>query len=526
VDGLRQDFVIPDRPAGIGSLRVNLGLNGARAETTGYGAKLALEGSGRELAYSRLRATDAAGQDLKARLEVVSSSQLALTVEDADATYPVRIDPTFSDADWVSLNAGTLSAGDSVLAITADGSGNVYVGGTFTQIGTVAANRIAKWDGNAWSALGSGMNERVSALLLMGTNLYAGGRFTNAGGILAKRIAKWDGSGWSALGSGMNDWVTSLAAIGSDLYAGGWFTTAGGVDAYSVAKWDGNTWSPVGRLMVGVFALAADGPNLYAGGGFSQADGATVNCVARWNGSAWSPMGSGMEWALGHEGNPGICVLSLAVSGTNLYAGGYFYRAGGTNANSVARWDGSSWSPLGYGMAPLNLLSNSGVLPEIGQVDAMAVSGGNLYVGGSFNFTNAGDVVRLNHIAKWDGSAWSALGTGVNNRVRALAADGGGHLFVGGLFSVAGTNASPFIAQANLIAKGGEIQGICVAAGSVTLDCLGVPGVAYASQCATDVRFTENLITLLPTNAPPGGCFRCVYSISPDRIKFYRLIRQ
>jgi hypothetical protein len=67
--------------------------------------------------------------------------------------------------------------------------------------------------------------------------------------------------------------------------------------------------------------------------------------------------------------------------------------------------------------------------------------------------------VPVNYIAKWDGSAWSALGpgmawsalgSGVNGYVYALAADGAGHLFAGGAFTHAGTNACAFIAQANL----------------------------------------------------------------------------
>jgi hypothetical protein len=80
-------------------------------------------------------------------------------------------------------------------------------------------------------------------------------------------------------------------------------------------------------------------------------------------------------------------------------------------------------------------------------VYALAVSGTDLYAG--FYFTTMGGV-SANRIAKWDGSAWSALGSGMNDRVDALAADGAGHLFVGGEFSMAGTNVSLFIAQANL----------------------------------------------------------------------------
>ena len=65
------------------------------------------------------------------------------------------------------------------------------------------------------------MNDRVAALAVSGTNLYAGGRFTTAAGANAIYIAKLDGSAWSALGSGMGSYVGSLAVSGTNLYAGG-----------------------------------------------------------------------------------------------------------------------------------------------------------------------------------------------------------------------------------------------------------------------------------------------------------------
>ena len=42
-------------------------------------------------------------------------------------------------------------------------------------------------------------------------------------------------------------------------------------------------------------------------------------------------------------------VNALAVLGGNVYAGGDFASASGTPANSVAKWNGSSWSELGSG---------------------------------------------------------------------------------------------------------------------------------------------------------------------------------
>jgi hypothetical protein len=61
-DGVRQDFVVDAAPAGSGDLRVELALTGAQAEAAADGAQLVLDGSGRKLAYSRLRVVDATGK--------------------------------------------------------------------------------------------------------------------------------------------------------------------------------------------------------------------------------------------------------------------------------------------------------------------------------------------------------------------------------------------------------------------------------------------------------------------------------
>jgi len=359
------------------------------------------------------------------------------SVTSAVATLTVS---SFSDTNWVSLVA---AMDGGVFALTVSGT-NLYVAGGFTQAGGVGVFRIARWNGSAWSALGSGIDRFVFALAVMGTNLYAGGLFTNAGGVPANNIAKWNGSTWSALGSGMNDEVCALAVSGTNLYAGGDFTNAGGVAVNHVAKWDGSTWSPLGSGIGGPYpwivhieALAVDGTNLYAGGDFTTAGGVAANNIAKWDGSTWSALGSGMAGGAGTAPT----VAALAVSGTNLYAGGYFTVAGGVPASGVAKWNGSTWSALGSGV--------SGFTPGyIGPyVTALAVDGTDLYAGGFF--IGAGGV-PANCIAKWDGSTWSPLGHGVNDDVRALAVDGLGHLFVGGQFSLAGTNVSPYIAQANL----------------------------------------------------------------------------
>jgi hypothetical protein len=153
---------------------------------------------------------------------------------------------------WKTVGTGV---NGEVRTVATNGT-DLYVGGVFTTAGIYNAYNVAHWDGTEWTPLGSGTNAKVEVLRLCpngagGHDLYAGGNFTMAGGIAANRIAKWDGASWSALGSGCNAWVESIAfadngAGGTDVYVGGQFTTAGGLPASGIAKWDGAAWSAVG----------------------------------------------------------------------------------------------------------------------------------------------------------------------------------------------------------------------------------------------------------------------------------------
>jgi hypothetical protein len=71
-----------------------------------------------------------------------------------------------------------------------------------------------------WEHLGTrpgALNNAVLAVAVSGTDVYVGGVFTDAGGNPnADRIARWDGSAWQALGGGLNDTVFAIAVSGSD----------------------------------------------------------------------------------------------------------------------------------------------------------------------------------------------------------------------------------------------------------------------------------------------------------------------
>src|SRR5262249_13163614 len=103
------------------------------------------------------------------------------------------------------------------------------------------------------------------------------------------------------------------------------------------------------------------------------------------------------------------------VSGSDLYAGGSFTTAGGIAANHIAKWNGSSWSALGSGVS--------------GPVLALAASGSDVYAGSYGGF-------------KWNGSGWTGRGSGFgfNGEIYALAVSGS-NVYAGGFSTNGGVHA-------------------------------------------------------------------------------------
>jgi hypothetical protein len=168
--------------------------------------------------------------------------------------------------------------------------------------------------GNTWTDVGGGVYNTVLALLPYddgsGLALYVGGDFYFfAGGVPANRIARWDGQGWSAVGNGVTQTVVALAVFddgtGSALYAGGPFGSR-------LSRWDGTTWSDFAYPNQDVYALAAfddgTGPALYVGGLFTSIGGHSIPRLARWDGQHWSGVGNYVPHqtclALGVVGGP------------------------------------------------------------------------------------------------------------------------------------------------------------------------------------------------------------------------------
>ena len=395
-----------------------------------------------------------------------------------------------------------LNGSVAALAIFDDGLGPaLYAAGSFSQSGQTAANRIARWDGQAWSPLGSGLGgglRGVRALIVFddgnGSAIYAAGDFTTAGGAPAGRIARWNGAIWSAVCAGLAMGEAEALAVFDDgggpaLYVGGSFLKAGGASARRLAKWDGTQWTEVGSGLNGtVFALhvanSGGQPALFVGGNFTMAGGQPAPGVARWNGAVWSSLGSGIQGTV-------RAMAGTAGANQHLFVGGIFSQAGGIPASNVARWDGTAWSALD----PLGVNDT---------VNALAfyddLSGPALYAAG--RFTSAG-TVPASAVARWNGSTWSALDSGLSYVAglpiaAALLADDAGpipSLTVGGAFSAAGAIPSANIAQWELRDSDGD--GVCD-------DVDSCPDFADPVQSDTDGDGLGDPCDNCPTIGNPG----------------------
>ncbi len=387
----------------------------------------------------------------------------------------------WSGSAWLPLGA---TFNGEVLALAALPNGHLVAGGRFRTVGGNSVEYVAQWDGLVWSAMSSGMNSFVHALAVLPSGeVVAGGEFTSAGGVNASRVARWNGSAWSRLGSGVSGGVDAivkrLAVLPSgELIAAGKFTSASAMTVNNIARWTGLAWSPLGSGIThqgNALAVLPNG-NVVAGSSSVNASGNMVVSISNWNGSTWSPLQAvtgtlnslatlpsgqvvaagdlrtndlstgaarwnGEVWmpvGPGLVGTPAVVNVLETLPSGDLIAGGGFRGINGASPSNIIRWNGSSWSPVGSGMS-LGLSTGS-------VNDIASLPSGEFVAAGAF--TIAGGVSAQN-IARWNGSVWSILGSGLNGTSNALAVWPNGNLAVGGRFSTAGGALASNIAQWN-----------------------------------------------------------------------------
>jgi YVTN family beta-propeller protein len=179
------------------------------------------------------------------------------------------------------------NADNEVFSIALDGSGNLFAGGAFTNVGGLSRPGLAKLSTSGTGAADPtwlpAPNGNVTGLVLDGGgNLYVGGFFSSIGGQTRSQIAKVSTSGTGTADAtwnpGANNAVFALALDGSGhVFAGGDFTTIGGQSRTGLAKLSTSGTGAVdgwNAIAASVRALALDGSgNVYVGGNFSNAVG-------------------------------------------------------------------------------------------------------------------------------------------------------------------------------------------------------------------------------------------------------------
>jgi hypothetical protein len=398
-----------------------------------------------------------------------------------------------------------------------DGAGpltpRLGIAGRFTVAGWpngIAANSIAMWDGTTWQPLGSGLvgdpqYAAVYSLAVYNNELYAGGTFTTAGGNPIAGIARWNGVTWQSLGTGIGPsqpgglvYVRAMTVYGDLVVAGG-FTTAGGRTMNGIARWNGTAWnqfSMAGGTTTGqINALEVYDGFVYAGGTFTSIGGTAASRIARWDPrGAWFPVGGGID-ANDAITNQDSNIASLTIYNGELIAGGRFSGAGGVPANSIAAWNGTAWRALGAGIDR----PDTDVFRRMRRgAYTLGTFNNQLIVGGQF--TQAGGAAATN-IAAWNGTSWSRMNDGLGSYPAPFADEGvysvrtfNSRLFAGGIFPNAGEL---------------HADGFCEWDGSRWQP---TQGVLYSSNAATYalVPWAGRMVI--------GGDFRWIYS--PGALSF------
>ncbi len=236
---------------------------------------------------------------------------------------------------------------------------------------------------------------------------------------------------------------------GESLYATGSFAGAGGTaGTQNLARWDGSAWQSVGGGLIDQYSntLTSFQGDLIAGGYFNSAGGvAGTEKLARWDGTQWHSMGA--ESAIFLNSVWDLAVWDDGSTGEQLYIAGNYMNLGNVvGLNHIAKWDGTTYTEVGGTIG--------GAVPLI-VLDILVADlgdGERLYAGGRFLTI---DGVPANNIAVWDGASWSALGTGVTPsggfaQVIHMTTwdDGNGTaLYVGGSFANAGGSPATRVAK-------------------------------------------------------------------------------
>jgi hypothetical protein len=235
-----------------------------------------------------------------------------------------------------------------VRSLAVDQAGTVVVCGAFTTAGGGPANRIARWNGSAWSSLGAGLPFVATEVTATG-----GGQVIVRGG-----SERWyfDGSTWAPLQlpTGYN-LVTTVAAPEGDFILGGLFSTAQG--AIGTVRFDHGVIAPTQPQPWLVTRFGTD----VRGRVLAHVNNLTGGAFLRLDGNSWTTLPGAAPMAQWITSLPNGDPLLLSTTGAS--------------AVSMFRHDGAGWAPFS---GPLQRSQYNSAI----QVSVACSGSGDVFVGG------------------------------------------------------------------------------------------------------------------------------------------------
>jgi hypothetical protein len=286
----------------------------------------------------------------------------------------------------------TLASLNSTAAAMTEYAGDLVIAGSFTMVNGQPANRVARWNGSAWSAFGSGpMGTAVNALTVHAGQLVA------AGSLSPNNVVGWNASlgAWQPLGAVFTVTVQSLASDGITLYAAGSYYQTG-----QNARWDGTQWLAVGPAFDWFFSEPCLVTIWNGGAVFNRPMNGGV--LAFWDGSGLTALGD----SLVSFNFPVNGIQQMGTWGNLLVVSGIFQLQGATPLNGIVIHDGQSWS------TPLEPWDDQMLSPEGGSIGDLTTWNGKLIFGGEPQIAADHDhFVSCRGFCVWDGTHWSGLGS-------------------------------------------------------------------------------------------------------------------
>lgn len=362
--------------------------------------------------------------------------------------------PDWQSAQAVAVATTAATATSSVVTASAvDASGNVYLAGYFTstvRLGSTTLTSLGDTDGFvakfstasnqfAWAVrVGSTQYEAAYGLVVSGTSLYVTGDFasptvsfgattlSNAGSSNDIFVAKLTDAGsfvWALRAGGSdNEHADALAATGNAIYLAGYFGS-------SSATFGTNT--------------------LYNAGPFPTTDLCVAKLLDAGNTGSFA-------WVQRAGGTGDEVCNSMAVSGSDVYVGGYF-------RSSTASFGASTLSTTSGSDAFVAKLTDAGITSSFAwavqsggtgdeAVNALAVNGASIYALGIFRgatasfgtatLTNAGAanstdifVAKLTDAGNSGRFGWAQRAGGTNNDLGMAVTVSGADVYAAGQFN-------------------------------------------------------------------------------------------